>query len=307
MNLLSFLYLGVVSLTIVVGASISRLLGRKPETARYTMAFSAGVMLAICLLYLIPDALQFQHGIASRQPEAGDHVSIGFALSVGFLSLLTIERFLLRAHGHSHGHNHGHIHAHDHGHAAPHHHAPHDAEPPAGHDCEHDHAPPHHHQHDALAASAREVGLAWSTGIALWLHGLFDGIALYAAGVMPTMGPALATAIILHKVPESSTLVTVLQRGGIKPRQRNGAFVAYLLATPCGMLLAAQLLHILSERRLGILMAFVAGSLLHLVTGHLLPEATQHDEGSPRATTVAFLVMMAGFAVLVAGRLLGAD
>lgn len=302
MNLLSLLYLGVVSLTIVVGASISRILGRKPETARYTMAFSAGVMLAICLLYLIPDALQFQHGIASRQPEAGDHVSIGFALSVGFLSLLTIERFLLRAHSHGHSHDHGHAHGHDHG-------PPADAEPAAdrGHDCEHDHAPPHHHQHDALAASAREVGLAWSTGVALWLHGLFDGIALYAAGVMPTMGPALATAIILHKVPESSTLVTVLQRGGIKPRQRTGAFVAYLLATPCGMLLAAQLLRLLSERRLGILMAFVAGSLLHLVTGHLLPEATQHDEGSPRATTVAFLVMMAGFAVLVAGRLLGAD
>lgn len=300
MNLLLLAYLGIVTVTVLIGAALSRFLGGKPATARYTMAFSAGVMLAVCLLYLIPDALQFQHGISQAQPRPDDHVSIGYALSVGFLSLLTIERFLLGAHDHGHdrqsplGPAPG---DHDHDHA------PQRADE---HDCRHDHEPPHHHQHDPLHLT-RRVGLAWSTFVALWLHGLFDGVALYAAGVMPKMGPALALGIILHKVPESSTLITVLQRARVRAAQRSAALLLYLLATPLGMLLAAQLLRLLSERRVGLLMAFVAGSLLHLVTGHLLPEATQHDEeGSSRAGG-AFLVMMVGFAVLLLGRALGAD
>ena len=168
MNLLLLAYLGIVTVTVLIGAALSRFLGGKPATARYTMAFSAGVMLAVCLLYLIPDALQFQHGISQAQPRPDDHVSIGYALSVGFLSLLTIERFLLGAHDHGHdrqsplGPAPG---DHDHDHA------PQRADE---HDCRHDHEPPHHHQHDPLHLT-RRVGLAWSTFVALWLHGLFDG------------------------------------------------------------------------------------------------------------------------------------
>ena len=50
---------------------------------------------------------------------------------------------------------------------------------------------------------------------------------------------------------------------------REGESADFLVQPPAGMLLAAQLLRLLSERRVALLMAFVAGSLLHLVTGHL--------------------------------------
>lgn len=279
MNALLGTYMATVTAAVLVGASLNRLLGSRPGAARYAVAFSAGVMLAVCLLYLIPDALAFQHGISLPRKGGGDHVSVGYALSLGFFSLLTIERYLLRAHHHDHGHR-------------------------EAHDCEEHHEPPHHHQHDSLRA-ARELGIAWSSVLALCLHGLFDGVALYAAGVMPAMGGALAVAIILHKVPESATLLTVLRRGGVERWRRTTALVVYTAATPLGMLAAAQLLHLLSERGVALLMAFVAGSLLHLVTGHLLPEATEHDQAG--SASGAYAVMLGGFVMLLCARALGAD
>ncbi|MCS6915314.1 MAG: ZIP family metal transporter [Myxococcales bacterium] len=278
MNALTGAYMATVTAAVLVGASLNRLLGRWPGAARHATAFSAGVMLAVCLLYLIPDALAFQHGISVPRPGAPDHASLGYALSLGFLSLLTIERSLLRVH--------------EHGPVAT-----------GAHSCQAHHEPPHHHQHDALR-TARELGIAWSTVLALCLHGLFDGVALYAAGVMPAMGPALAVAVILHKVSESATLLTVLQRGGVPWPRREMALLVYAAATPLGMLAAARLLRLLSEQGVSLLMAFVAGSLLHLVTGHLLPEATEHGGSGSRSG--AFVVLLGGFFLLVVARLLGA-
>lgn len=286
MNLLLLAYLGLVTLAVVAGASLSGLLDRHARTKRLTIAFSAGVMLAVCMLYLIPDALSFQHGLAPGAALNRGHWGIGFALSLGFLSLLTMERYLLRSH---------------------HHHAPAaDADP--AHDCRRDHDPPHHHQHDPLRAAARAgLGVAWSITAALCLHGLFDGAALYAAGVMPAMGPALALALFLHKVPESATLNMVLRRGGVRPRARALALAIYTAATPLGMLLAAALLSRLSQGNIALLMAFVAGSLLHLTTGHLLPEATEHDAHDAEGRHhEAYVTMLAGFCLLLLARVLGA-
>lgn len=273
--------MGTVTAAVLAGAALSGLLDRRPESARFAVAFSAGVMLAVCMLYLIPDA--FLHAGSQNS------TAIGCALSLGFLSLLTIERYLLRAHHH---HDHGH------GHDAPLDHAPHDL---GEHDCREDHAPPHHHQHGSLSHG---LGVAWSTVVALWLHGLFDGVALYAAGVMPTMGPALALALILHKVPETATLLTVLRRSPVQQRGQRLALWLYVLATPVGMLAAAQILQVLSGHGMAGLMAFVAGSLLHLVTGHLLPEATEHEADGKNHG--AYAVMLAGWGVLLLARLLGA-
>lgn len=296
-------YMGTVTAAVVAGASLSQLLTRRQETARLVEAFSAGVMLAVCLLYLIPDALAFQHGIVAPRATGGNHVSVGYALSLGFLSLLSIERYLLGGKHHTHGSS-GH-HAHVSGAAPGLLDRPHD-----GHD--------HEHGHMAKSSATPQRGIAWSAMLALWLHGIFDGVALYAAGVMPAMGTALAIAIILHKVPESATLLAMLRRGGVTKQARGTALLMYLLATPVGMIIAAQLLKLLSEQGVSLLMAFVAGSLLHLVTGHLLPEVTGHahsttgedphaqDGHEPPGNSI-FLVMLAGFSTLVVARLLGAD
>ncbi len=263
-------YMGTVTAAVLAGAALSQLLARQKKSARWVESFSAGVMLAVCLLYLIPDALAFQHGIATPRAGAEDHVSIGYALSLGFLSLLSIERYLLGNREHSHHHDH----------------ATSEGSPIPG------------------------QSMAWSALVALWLHGLFDGVALYAAGVMPAMGTALALALILHKVPESATLMSMLRRGRVTDRARLLAMGVYLVATPLGMLAAAKLLTLLSEHGVSLLMAFVAGSLLHLVTGHLLPEVTghhhdldAHDEQYHRQVA-PFLIMLGGFSTLLISRLL---
>ena len=196
MNALLVAYMAIVTAAVLVGASLNRLLGSRPGAARYAAAFSAGVMLAVCLLYLIPDALAFQHGISAPRAGAGDHVSIGYALSLGFFSLLTIERYLLRA-------------------------PPPRPRPAPRPTTARSTTSRRTTTSTTACARARELGIAWSSVLALCLHGLFDGVALYAAGIMPAMGMALAIAIILHKVPESATLLTVLRRGGVERSRRT--------------------------------------------------------------------------------------
>jgi zinc transporter ZupT len=291
--------MGTVTVAVLAGASLSERLTRRQATARLVESFSAGVMLAVCLLYLIPDAIAFHHGIATPQAATPDPVRIGYALSVGFLSLLSIERYLLGDREHGHGHSPPQRPAHDyHGH--------HDH-----HDHDHDHGHGHALADGREGRPAPQRGVAWSTVIALWLHGLFDGVALYAAGVMPAMGTALAVAIILHKVPEAATLIAMLRRGQVQRRSWWLVLALYLLATPLGMLLAAKLLTLLSERGVSLLMGFVAGSLLHLVTGHLIPEVTGHHHDldahneQDHHQVAPFLIMLGGFATLLLARLLG--
>ncbi len=280
MTLFHFLYLCVVLIAILTGALLSRILLKKPATARWTSAFAAGVLLAICFLYLIPESFHLlsQHPKEVAEASGREALWVGCALSLGFLSILSIERYFLQIHHHAA------CHAHEHSHSAPGHHT-------------HDHTlnplPPSHEQ-----------GAVWSLIIALSLHSMLDGVALRSIQGLSTVGLALGVGLILHKIPETASLMTMLRKGNLSSRTQMVVIAIFSLSTPLGLFAAHKLEHIFFQRGAGLLMAFAAGSLMHLVTGHLLPETTEPTSRSARVGV--FGIMLTGFLIMLGARILGA-
>lgn len=252
-----FLYISLVTISVLIGFALSKFLQSKPKILVASTAFSAGVLLAVCLLFLIPESLALYH--AGSNGKSGD-LNIGYALAAGFFSLLLVERYLFQIPEHLHCPTVDEVHTHGH--------------------------------------SEKEVG--WFIVIALSLHGLFDGVALYLADTLQ-VGPALIGGLILHKMPEAGILFALLKKAKVKTQFLIVALFIYAIASPIGTFAASGLLRIFSQRGLAWLMGFIAGSLLHLVTGHLLPEATE----STPSKHLSYALLVGGFSILLLARLLG--
>lgn len=272
MNFVHIAYIGIFTAASLGGMLLSGLLNRSPATSRWAAACSAGVLLGIGFLYLLPEAFAFL-GNASK-PLWGVSITpvhIGCATALGFLLLLSIERYLLNVHNHA---------------------------PCVTHDHEtHSHADAHHDAH--------ERGATWSVVLALCIHSFFDGLAMRMAQDIKTLGPALALGLVLHKIPEAASLFTILKRGGVRTKGQVLVYLFYLVSTPLGLLTAHQLHQVLSQSGIALIMAFAAGALLHLVTGHLLPEATESKSKTQQKN--AYGIMLGGFFVMMVARLLAKD
>src|SRR5215831_21424414 len=77
-----------------------------------------------------------------------------------------------------------------------------------------------------------QMGIPAFLGISL--HSLLDGIALGAGLILPQLGPVVLLAVIVHKMPDSMSISSILLAAGWNRRK-----VAILnLTTPIGALLA---------------------------------------------------------------------
>lgn len=259
------LYALLMVLASVVGFLFSHRLGHHPRSARLSAAASAGVLLGLCFLFLLPES--FEHLLAHddrspvRLPSRVLELCLSFSL--GFLVLLTVERYLLRIEKHA--------------------------------TCF-----PGDHEH--VFHASHERGGVWSAVLALGLHSFFDGVALRTVDEAPSLGLAMGLGIALHKIPESGSLLIVLRRGEVRRWLQILLLISYLCATPLGMLVSHQMHHVLSARVMGWILSFAAGALLHLVAGHLIPETTEADGKTRHVSTYG--LMMAGFFVVVCARLL---
>lgn len=273
MGLVHGLYLGAMLGAILLGVLLGRFLLLYPRTTHLASAASGGVLLGICLLCLLPEAHELLTQAATKPWHwhafrIEPYTWVGIFTALGFLSLLTIERFLFAGHTHSSCATH----------------------------AEHSHAS-HSLPHDAHERSA-----AWSLLFTLCLHGLFDGIGLQVAEDLPKLGWALGGSLILHKIPETASLVTVLRRAHVRFTTQLLALGLYTGATVTGLFAAHQLHQRLTGYGIALLMAFSAGALLHLVTGHLLPETISPNPGQSKGT---YRTMVLGFLLILGARILG--
>lgn len=259
------LYIALVFSASLSGFLFGHKLGAKPQGARLSAAASAGVLLGLCFLYVLPES--FEHlvhgGAMNAAALSSGFIEIGFLAALGFLVLLSVERYLLRIDKHASC---------------------------ASHDDAHGfHAS---HEHGGIGSAA----------VALALHSFFDGVALRAAADVQSIGFALAMGIVLHKIPEAGSLLVVLRRGGIRRSVQVLICSIYLCATPLGLLVSHRLHSILSGRKMGWIMAFATGAFFHLITGHLLPETTESDGKTTKARTYG--VMILGFTIVSVARFL---
>lgn len=140
----------------------------------------------------------------------------------------------------------------------------------------HSHIPAEQHHHAAL--STLMIGLS--------LHAFMEGIPLGYRYDDPSTLPSLFLAIMVHKVPEALTLMTVLIFS-LKSRKRDALLIVlFALVTPAAAVLAlalgerfASFSHLLLY-----LIAMVTGAFLHISTTIFFESGTRHHELSWRKT-----------------------
>ena len=142
------------------------------------------------------------------------------------------------------------------------------------------------------------MGIPAFLGISL--HSLLDGLALGAGLMLPQLAPVVLLAVLIHKLPDSISISSILLSAGWARRKVARLSVLFSLTTPIGALLAALFFRALSEENIAVAIGVSAGTFLAIATADILPQVHRIEERNP--LTLMFLVF--GLAVSWAGRLI---
>lgn len=163
---------------------------------------------------------------------------------------------------------------------------------PDGCHCHDEH---HHHDHhgdrtDHCSGDISRVGIM--SMIAISLHNLPEGIALYFAGHQDmTLGIILAVAVALHNIPGGITIAAPIY---YSTGSKSKAFLYTLVPSfvqPLAALLACLVLkNVMTDFVMGMMFSLVAGILLFLALVELYPMSRSY--GYTKAGTIAMFVGM---------------
>lgn len=145
---------------------------------------------------------------------------------------------------------------------------------------------PHAARISPAAAAAAILGL--------FLHAFLDGAAIVASfAIHPSVGALVFVAVMIHKVPEGSSVTSVLGAARQSPRVMATA-VGSALTTVFGGVVAG-VLGTVDARWAYPLLALSAGTFLFIGASNLIP-ATQ--KGESRASVLAVITGAAAFGVV---------
>ena len=82
-----------------------------------------------------------------------------------------------------------------------------------------------------------QMGIPAFLGISL--HSLLDGIALGAGLILPQLGPVVLLAVIIHKMPDSMSISSILLSSGWDRQKVGKLNLLFSLTTPIGAVLAS--------------------------------------------------------------------
>ena len=143
-----------------------------------------------------------------------------------------------------------------------------------------------------------QMGIPAFLGISL--HSLLDGVALGAGLLLPQLGPVVLLAVIIHKMPDSISISSILLSAGWHRRKVVALNVLFSLTTPIGALLAYLFFRALSHENVAVAIGISAGTFLAIATADILPQVHRIEQRNPM--TLIFLV--AGLTVSWLGRAL---
>jgi zinc and cadmium transporter len=261
-------YLALIAAASFAGGTTASLMTLGHRRMQILLSMTAGVMLGVSLLHLLPHAYL---------ESGGDIDGTARWVLAGFFLMFLLERAF---HGHAH----------------------HSAE---GEPCGHDHAHGDDHVHVAGHREAAAGRWAWCGAFAgLALHSLVDGAALAASvhadggqGAGFLSGFATFFAIVLHKPFDSLMIATLMIAAGTTARLRRATTFFYALIVPIGAIAFHWSLGLLGDRADGVLaaaMAMAAGAFLCIAAADLLPEVEFHSHD--RVFLTASLVVGIGIA-----------
>lgn len=139
-----------------------------------------------------------------------------------------------------------------------------------------------------------QMGIPAFMGISL--HSLLDGLALGAGLMLPQLGPVVLLAVIIHKMPDSISITSILLSAGWSRRKVAMLSLLFSLTTPVGALLAYFFFRALSPENVAIAIGISAGTFLAIATADILPQVHRIEERNP--LTLMFLVLGLGMSWL---------
>lgn len=133
---------------------------------------------------------------------------------------------------------------------------------------EHMHFGEEKHDHEHISG---KFG-AYSTFIGLFIHAIFDGIALSAAYLHDwKMGVLAFIGILLHKFPEGFTIATLTKAAELKLKQSYFAVIGLAMGSILGLVIIL-LLESISRELSAIFLGLAAGITLYIGASDLIPE-----------------------------------
>lgn len=220
--------------------------GFQPRLLSLSLSFSAGVMLFVSFVEILPKArLSLAEALGERPGHAG--ALLAFFAGIGLIAL--IDRWLPQ----------------------------HQLIPPESRPD-----PPHTAQpaSDAAAAEAALLRTGLFTALAIAIHNFPEGLVTFLGAItQPRLGIGIALAIAIHNIPEGLAISAPIYYA---TGRRWLAFLLSLasgLAEPLGALIGFLLLgRHLSPLLFGVVFASVAGVMVYLCFDELLPAARRHGD-----------------------------
>jgi zinc and cadmium transporter len=131
------------------------------------------------------------------------------------------------------------------------------------------------------------MGIPAFLGISL--HSLLDGVALGAGLMLPQLGPVVLLAVLIHKMPDSISISSILLSAGWDRRKVAALNVLFALTTPLGALVAYFFLRSLAAEQVAVAVGISAGTFLAIATADILPQVHRIEQRNP--TTMIFLLL----------------
>ena len=130
------------------------------------------------------------------------------------------------------------------------------------HPCPADHCEYHH------------VGMAAFFGLSF--HSLITGMSLGAGILVPRLGLVVFLAVLLHKLPASLSLSSILVKERYRTRSIIWIILIFSLMIPLGALGTYLFAAHTTSTTIGYMVAFSSGTFLHVAADDLLPEVHSH-------------------------------
>jgi zinc and cadmium transporter len=143
------------------------------------------------------------------------------------------------------------------------------------------------HACEEHACDIHQMGLPAFLGISL--HSLLDGIALGAGLLLPQLGPVVLLAVIIHKMPDSMSISSILLAAGWDRRKISWLNLLFSLTTPVGALIAYLFFRSLSPANIAVAIGISAGTFLAIATADILPQVHRIEQRNPM--TLVFLAV----------------
>jgi zinc and cadmium transporter len=132
-----------------------------------------------------------------------------------------------------------------------------------------------------------QMGIPAFLGISL--HSLLDGVALGAGLILPQLGPAVLLAVIIHKMPDSMSISSILLAAGWHRRKIGWLNLLFSLTTPIGAVIAYLFFRSLSPESIAVIVGISAGTFLAIATADILPQVHRIEQRNPM--TLVFLAL----------------